>query len=52
VNSGGIFPLGATVDAPADQIDDVFAINVRAPYLLVLRLPLRWPNAVTARSST
>jgi NAD(P)-dependent dehydrogenase (short-subunit alcohol dehydrogenase family) len=38
VNSGGIFPFGATVDTPADQIDEVFAVNVRAPYLLVAAL--------------
>jgi NAD(P)-dependent dehydrogenase (short-subunit alcohol dehydrogenase family) len=38
VNSGGIFPFGATVDTPAGQIDDVFAVNVKAPYLLVAAL--------------
>ena len=38
VNSGGIFPFGATVDTPVDQIDEVFAVNVRAPYLLVAAL--------------
>ncbi|MFF4553783.1 SDR family NAD(P)-dependent oxidoreductase [Streptomyces sp. NPDC001422] len=35
VNSGGIFPFGATADTPAAQIDEVFAVNVKAPYLLV-----------------
>ncbi len=38
VNSGGVFPFGATVDTPAEQIDEVFAINVKAPYLLVAAL--------------
>ena len=38
VNSGGIFPFGATVDTPADQIDEVFTVNVKAPYLLVAAL--------------
>ena len=38
VNSGGIFPFGATVDTPADQIDEVFTVNVKAPYLLVATL--------------
>ncbi len=38
VNSGGIFPFGATTDTPADRIDEVFAVNVRAPYLLVAAL--------------
>jgi NAD(P)-dependent dehydrogenase (short-subunit alcohol dehydrogenase family) len=38
VNSGGIFPFGATVDTTGGQIDEVFAINVKAPYLLVAAL--------------
>ncbi|MBW8705754.1 4-formylbenzenesulfonate dehydrogenase TsaC1/TsaC2 [Streptomyces sp. MBT84] len=38
VNSGGIFPFGPTTDTPADQIDEVFAVNVKAPYLLVAAL--------------
>ena len=38
VNSGGIFPFGATVDTPAEQIDEVFTVNVKAPYLLVAAL--------------
>ena len=38
VNSAGIFPFGATADTPAEQIDEVFAVNVRAPYLLVAAL--------------
>ena len=38
VNNGGIFPFGATADTPADQIDEVFAVNVKAPYLLVAAL--------------
>jgi NAD(P)-dependent dehydrogenase (short-subunit alcohol dehydrogenase family) len=38
VNSGGVFPFGATADTSADQIDEVFAVNVKAPYLLVAAL--------------
>ncbi|WP_328315462.1 SDR family NAD(P)-dependent oxidoreductase [Streptomyces sp. NBC_00388] len=38
VNSGGVFPFGATAETPADQIDEVFAVNVKAPYLLVAAL--------------
>jgi NAD(P)-dependent dehydrogenase (short-subunit alcohol dehydrogenase family) len=38
VNSGGIFPFGATADTAGDQIDEVFAVNVKAPYLLVAAL--------------
>jgi NAD(P)-dependent dehydrogenase (short-subunit alcohol dehydrogenase family) len=38
VNSGGIFPFGPTADTSADQIDEVFAVNVKAPYLLVAAL--------------
>jgi NAD(P)-dependent dehydrogenase (short-subunit alcohol dehydrogenase family) len=35
VNSGGIFPFGATAETSADQIDEVYTVNVRAPFLLV-----------------
>jgi NAD(P)-dependent dehydrogenase (short-subunit alcohol dehydrogenase family) len=38
VNDGGVFPFGATADTPAEQIDEVFAVNVKAPYLLVAAL--------------
>ena len=38
VNSGGIFPFGATADTAAETIDEVFAVNVKAPYLLVAAL--------------
>lgn len=38
VNSGGVFPFGPTVDTAPDQIDEVYAVNVRAPYLLVAAL--------------
>ena len=38
VNNGGIFPFGATADTPSEQIDEVFAVNVKAPYLLVAAL--------------
>jgi NAD(P)-dependent dehydrogenase (short-subunit alcohol dehydrogenase family) len=35
VNSAGIFPFGSTADTSLDTFDDVFAINVRAPFILV-----------------
>jgi NAD(P)-dependent dehydrogenase (short-subunit alcohol dehydrogenase family) len=35
VNSGGIFPFGATADMAGETIDEVYIVNVRAPYLLV-----------------
>jgi NAD(P)-dependent dehydrogenase (short-subunit alcohol dehydrogenase family) len=35
VNSGGIFPFGATADIASETIDEVFAVNVKAPHLLV-----------------
>jgi NAD(P)-dependent dehydrogenase (short-subunit alcohol dehydrogenase family) len=38
INSGGIFPFGPTADTSTEQIDEVFAINVKAPYLLVAAL--------------
>jgi NAD(P)-dependent dehydrogenase (short-subunit alcohol dehydrogenase family) len=38
VNNGGIFPFGPTADTTAEQIDEVFAVNVKAPYLLVAAL--------------
>ena len=38
VNSGGIFPFGATADTLGETIDEVFAVNVKAPYLLVAAL--------------
>jgi NAD(P)-dependent dehydrogenase (short-subunit alcohol dehydrogenase family) len=38
INNGGIFPFGATADTSTEQIDEVFAVNVRAPYLLVAAL--------------
>jgi NAD(P)-dependent dehydrogenase (short-subunit alcohol dehydrogenase family) len=38
VNSGGIFPFGATADTSSQTIDEVYAVNVKAPYLLVAAL--------------
>jgi NAD(P)-dependent dehydrogenase (short-subunit alcohol dehydrogenase family) len=38
VNSAGVFPFGATTDFEPADIDDVFAVNVKAPYLLVAAL--------------
>jgi NAD(P)-dependent dehydrogenase (short-subunit alcohol dehydrogenase family) len=38
VNNTGIGRHGATADTSADQIDEVFGVNVKAPYLLVAAL--------------
>ncbi|GAB2930781.1 SDR family oxidoreductase [Rhodococcus aerolatus] len=38
VNNGGLFPFGATADTTADQVDEIYAVNVRAPFLLVAAL--------------
>ncbi|HEY2225149.1 SDR family oxidoreductase [Actinomycetospora sp.] len=35
INSAGVFPFGSTPDTKADEVDDVLAVNVKAPYLLV-----------------
>ena len=35
VNNAAIFPFGATAETAPEVVDDVFAVNVRAPYLLV-----------------
>jgi NAD(P)-dependent dehydrogenase (short-subunit alcohol dehydrogenase family) len=38
VNSAGIFPFGPTEKTTEDAFDDVFAVNVKAPYFLVAEL--------------
>lgn len=38
VNSAGIFPFGATADTTSDGFDEVYDINVKAPYFLVAAL--------------
>jgi NAD(P)-dependent dehydrogenase (short-subunit alcohol dehydrogenase family) len=38
VNSAGVFPFGSTPDFTASDVDEVFAVNVRAPYVLVAAL--------------
>jgi NAD(P)-dependent dehydrogenase (short-subunit alcohol dehydrogenase family) len=35
VNNAGIFPFGTTAETPDEDIDSVFAVNVKAPYILV-----------------
>jgi NAD(P)-dependent dehydrogenase (short-subunit alcohol dehydrogenase family) len=35
VNNAGIFPFGPTQDAAEDDFDNVFAVNVKAPFFLV-----------------
>ncbi len=38
VNNGGIFPFGATAETTPEQFDEVYAVNVKAPYFLVSAL--------------
>jgi NAD(P)-dependent dehydrogenase (short-subunit alcohol dehydrogenase family) len=38
VNSAGIFPFGSTQDASDADIDAVYAVNVKAPFILVGKL--------------
>src|SRR5260370_980476 len=35
VNNGGAFPFGPTADTSDEDIDAVYAINVKAPFILV-----------------
>ncbi len=38
INSAGLFPFGPTAETPLDTFHDVYATNVRAPYILVAEL--------------
>jgi NAD(P)-dependent dehydrogenase (short-subunit alcohol dehydrogenase family) len=38
VNNAGVFPVGSTPDTTDDDIDYVYAVNVRAPFVLVAEL--------------
>ena len=38
VNNAGLFPAGPTAATTAEDIDHVYAVNVRAPFLLVAEL--------------
>jgi NAD(P)-dependent dehydrogenase (short-subunit alcohol dehydrogenase family) len=38
VNNAGVFPFGPTPDARDEDIDTVFAVNVKAPFILVAEL--------------
>ncbi|PRY46903.1 SDR family NAD(P)-dependent oxidoreductase [Umezawaea tangerina] len=38
VNNAGVFPAGPTAATTAEQVDAVFAVNVRAPFLLTAEL--------------
>jgi len=38
VNSAGIFPFGATADTTSESFDEVYDVNVKAPYFLVAAL--------------
>ncbi|MEU9347343.1 SDR family NAD(P)-dependent oxidoreductase [Streptomyces sp. NPDC048278] len=35
VNNAGIYPFGPTAQTPADQVDSVYDLNVKAPFRLV-----------------
>ncbi|RPE40100.1 short-subunit dehydrogenase [Streptomyces sp. Ag109_O5-1] len=38
VNNAGVFPFGPTAQTPADQVDAVYDLNVKAPFHLVAEL--------------
>ena len=38
VNNAGVFPFGATHDATEEDFDNVYAVNVKAPFFLVAEL--------------
>ena len=38
INSAGIFPFGPTHEATEELFDDVYSLNVKAPYFLVAEL--------------
>src|SRR4029077_10706522 len=38
INNAGIFPFGPTHEMTEEQCDDVYALNVKAPYFLVAEL--------------
>jgi NAD(P)-dependent dehydrogenase (short-subunit alcohol dehydrogenase family) len=38
INNAGVFPFGPTDQATGSDFDDVFAVNVKAPYFLVAEL--------------
>src|ERR1700758_3343904 len=38
INNAGIFPFGPTHEMSEESFDDVYAINVKAPYFLVAEL--------------
>ena len=38
INNAGIFPFGPTHEMTEEQFEDVFAVNVKAPYFLVAEL--------------
>ncbi|MEU4191809.1 SDR family oxidoreductase [Kribbella sp. NPDC026611] len=38
INNAGIFPFGPTAEVPVSDFDEVYAVNVRAPFYLVAEL--------------
>ena len=52
VNNAGIFPFGPTPEASDEDIDSVYAVNVKAPFLLVGSLAPGMAERGKGRSST
>jgi NAD(P)-dependent dehydrogenase (short-subunit alcohol dehydrogenase family) len=44
VNNAGIFPFGGTAETSPKSVDDVYATNVRAPFILVGELAPKMAN--------
>src|SRR5256885_13551567 len=38
INNAGVFPFGLTHETSEESVDDVYALNVKAPYFLVAQL--------------
>ncbi|MFD0471034.1 SDR family NAD(P)-dependent oxidoreductase [Nonomuraea thailandensis] len=52
VNNAGVVPFGATADQDLTDYDAAFAVNVRAPFVLVARLAPKMAAGGAAASST
>ena len=48
INNAGFAWFGPTAKLPANTLDQLFAANVQAPYLLVSALPRKWRPGATA----
>jgi len=49
VNNAAVFPYGSTPRSSTRKSTDVFAVNVRAPFILVGQLAPRWRPRARAR---